>query len=270
MKINFDKFEGAGNDFVIIDCRDNGFDPAPEFVAALCDRRFGIGADGLMMLQEDGASQFRMRYFNSDGPEASMCGNGGRCIALFAYLNGIVGENIFFVAVDGGHTASVLSTDGNKGIVELGMCSTSEITEIAGGYFIHTGSPHWVGFVDNVDSVDVFSEGRRMRRLPEIVERGGANFNFVELLGNGNIKVRTYERGVEDETLACGTGAVASAAVTSSVHYPDCRLFDIEVAGGRLSVAFTRDGDSYSNVKLTGPARRVYSGTFETENFIGL
>lgn len=269
MKTTFDKFEGAGNDFVIIDNSAKNFEPTPELVKALCDRRFGIGADGLMLLEKDSVSQFRMRYFNSDGPEATMCGNGGRCISLFAYLSGIAGETMSFTAIDGSHTSTVLSTNGEKGIIELGMCDTSEIDEIAGGYFVNTGSPHWVGFAKDIDSLDIFTLGRNMRTLPEIVARGGANFNFVELGIGGTIKVRTYERGVEDETFACGTGAVASAAVTSFIKCPSCLSFNVHVRGGQLCVSLTRSGNIYRNVKLTGPARKVYSGNLETDNFAG-
>lgn len=270
MKTNFEKFEGAGNDFIIIDNRQKVFDPKVKLIAALCDRRFGIGADGLMLLEGDASSKFRMRYFNSDGPEATMCGNGGRCISLFAYLAGIADDNFSFTAIDGIHAATVLSTDGEKGLVELGMCDTSEISEIAGGYLINTGSPHWVGFTEDIEKLDVFALGKGMRTTPEIVARGGANFNFVELTGGGSIKIRTYERGVEDETMACGTGAVASVAVTSFVHHIQHNLVDVFVNGGKLAVSLERDGNIYRKVKLTGSARRVYSGEFEPQNFMDI
>lgn len=267
MKIHFAKYEGAGNDFVIVDNRDSVFDPAPEAVSAVCSRRFGIGADGMMLLERDPGYDFRMRYFNSDGPEATMCGNGGRCMALFALRTGVVGTSMTFSAVDGVHRAAVLSCSGERGMVSLGMSDSSEIEEFSGGYFIDTGSPHYVVFVEDADAVDVFAEGRRMRGMDEFVRRGGANFDFVQVMPGGALKIRTYERGVEDETLACGTGAVAAAAVASRVCFPDRDTFELNAAGGRLDVAFRPAGGIYRDIVLTGPARGVFTGVFDTENF---
>ena len=225
MQIEFGKYEGAGNDFVIIDNRERVFEPRPALVAALCDRRFGIGADGLMLLEEECGADFRMRYFNSDGPEATMCGNGGRCMALFARHAGVVGERMAFAAVDGLHRAEVLACGDDAGRIALGMTEPHGFAEAEEGYFVDTGSPHYVRFVED------------------------------------------DERGVEDETLACGTGSVAAAVVASRVRFPQVRSIDVQVRGGLLNVAFDVVGGRFSDVRLTGPARRVYSGVFRPENF---
>ena len=266
MQIEFGKYEGAGNDFVIIDNRERVFEPRPALVAALCDRRFGIGADGLMLLEEECGADFRMRYFNSDGPEATMCGNGGRCMALFARHAGVVGERMAFAAVDGLHRAEVLACGDDAGRIALGMTEPHGFAEAEEGYFVDTGSPHYVRFVEDVERVDVRGEGRRVRNLPAFAGTGGVNVNFVEVAGEGTLKVRTYERGVEDETLACGTGSVA-AVVASRVRFPQVRSIDVQVRGGLLNVAFDVVGGRFSDVRLTGPARRVYSGVFRPENF---
>ena len=267
MKLTFGKYEGAGNDFVIIDNRGLGIDPAPEWVAAVCDRRFGIGADGLMLLENDPSESFRMRYFNSDGPEATMCGNGGRCIVLFAAHAGLLADGrISFAAMDGRHTATLLSRTDDGAVVSLGMRDASLPERLLEGWFVDTGSPHFVRFGEGIDTMDVFAEGRRLRALPEFVSRGGSNFNFVEPDGDA-FRVRTYERGVEDETLACGTGAVAVAVTAAAVLRPDSSRFRIHARGGELEVAFRRDGNVFRDIRLTGPARRVFTGELNTENF---
>lgn len=272
MKVNFSKYEGAGNDFVVIDNRDGMFMPDVKLVAALCDRRFGIGADGLMLFENDARADFRMRYFNSDGGEATMCGNGGRCISLFAFHADVSSDRMRFVAVDGMHEAEVLSCDGDSGEVALRMTDAAMPCEAAcGGLFVDTGSPHLIVAVDNVDRVDVDTEGRRLRNMPEFAAKGGVNVDFVERAGAGELKVRTYERGVEQETLACGTGAVAAAmasavALAGGLHDGKSRC-KVIMRGGVLYVDFTAAGGHLSDVVLTGPARRVFSGVFDTENF---
>ncbi len=173
MQIEFGKYEGAGNDFVIIDNRERVFEPRPALVAALCDRRFGIGADGLMLLEEECGADFRMRYFNSDGPEATMCGNGGRCMALFARHAGAAGERMAFAAVDGLHRAEVLACGGDAGRIALGMTEPHGFAEAEEGYFVDTGSPHYVRFVEDVERVDVRGEGRRVRNAEGAYLRAG-------------------------------------------------------------------------------------------------
>lgn len=267
MRVEFGKYEGAANDFVIIDNRAGIIYPSVPLVASLCDRRTGIGADGLMLLEGSTRGDFRMRYFNSDGREATMCGNGGRCIALFAFHARAAGETMSFEAADGMHGAKILSVADNTASVSLGMKDAGGIEELAGGYFIDTGSPHYVTFMEDLDRLDVYSRGRRMRDMEEFVSRGGANFNFVQIVSEGTLRVRTYERGVEDETFACGTGAVASAVVASAVRCPGRSRFEVRALGGNLYVDFAYSDGLYRDVLLTGPARRVYSGIFDTENF---
>lgn len=268
MKLTFGKYEGAGNDFVIIDNRDIRYEPTPAWVAAVCDRRFGIGADGLMLLERDPNHLFRMRYFNSDGPEATMCGNGGRCIVLFAAHAGLLtsDEHIVFSAMDGLHTASLPARSEDGAIVTLGMRDAERPAPLLDGWFVDTGSPHFVRYCEGIDTMDVFAEGRHLRTLPEFVSRGGSNFNFVEMAGD-TLRVRTYERGVEDETLACGTGAVAVAVTTAAVRMPECNHFRIQARGGQLEVAFHRTEEGFRDIRLTGPARRVFQGELHTENF---
>ena len=269
MEIDVYKYEGAGNDCVLIDNRARKFDPQKDLVARLCHRRFGIGADGLMLLEEDGETSFRMRYFNADGLEATMCGNGGRCIALFAEHLGIGGYHKRFRAVDGIHDAKVTTLGPDRGEIALGMNDVSTIEPYAKGSLLDTGSPHYVEFVDRVRDIDVVRQGRAIRYGSPLAEHGGANVNFDEFLAPDRIRIRTYERGVEDETLACGTGATACAIVAHALRSQHCNNFDIETAGGKLNVSFSVDNQgTYRNIQLSGPARRVFYGTIRTENFI--
>lgn len=268
--LNFSKYQGAGNDFVLIDARHESFDPGRERVAALCDRHRGVGADGLMMLEADSVSEFRMRYFNADGGESTMCGNGGRCIALFAHHLGIGGLHKEFRGVDGFHTADLLSleADGAGAIVALGMVDVSRVERLETGYFLNTGSPHYVEFVQNLDQLDVRTRGARIRHDRRFEAGGGTNVDFVEWVSDGHIRVRTFERGVEDETLACGTGVTAS--VLAAVLHADSRQtqFRIDVPGGTLGVRFAvRDGDRFSGIVLTGSARKVFDGKIDV-NFL--
>lgn len=205
----FSKYHGAGNDFVMIDGRTEPFDATPERVAALCRRRTGIGADGLMILESDPAEEFRMRYFNADGGEATMCGNGGRCIALFAHHLGIGGMRKRFIGVDGPHTAELLRVEGPEGEIRLGMIDVRRVEVHPEYLFLDTGSPHYVEFVESVRGVDVAGRGAAIRHSAAFAASGGTNVNFVEIVSDGHIRIRTFERGVEAETLACGTGATA-------------------------------------------------------------
>lgn len=264
MKQKFYKYQGAGNDFVLIDGRRGGFDPRRELVAALCDRHTGIGADGLMILGTDPREDFRMRYFNADGGESTMCGNGGRCIALFAHHLGIGGLHKTFSGTDGRHEVELLSADGLRGEMVLGMIDVRTVERGAGYYFLDTGSPHYVKFVEDVRTADVFGEGGAIRRSAVFASGGGTNVNFVQLLGDGHIRVRTFERGVEDETLACGTGAVASA-IAAAVHGgTSCRNYTVEVEGGTLGVRFNSvENKGFTDVVLQGPAQKVFEGEIE-------
>ncbi len=271
MVIGFAKYEGTGNDFIIIDARTLDFEFPPEFVAALCDRHFGIGADGLMLFEVGaGKADFDMRYFNSDGFEATMCGNGGRCIALFAHHQGIGGREKVFSGADGLHRAKISRADDLRGTVELQLNHTGEAEQKEDYFILNTGSPHYVKFVTGIDDVDVVGEGREIRYDPEYGPKG-VNVNFVEVTGEGSFRLRTYERGVEDETQACGTGATAAAIAVHLAKQPSCSRFSIQAQGGQLTVSFNSDGRGlFTDVWLRGGARKVFHGKFETENFIGL
>ncbi|MFT3738865.1 MAG: diaminopimelate epimerase [Breznakibacter sp.] len=263
MKLKFHKYQGAGNDFVIVDNRDGHFDGDNEqLVRFLCDRRFGVGADGLMLLQNDPQTEFLMRYYNSDGGEASMCGNGGRCIAAFAVHQKLVKDPSSFVfnAVDGLHEASY----GHGGIVSLKMQDVTHVARYGDAFFLNTGSPHHVVLVADTGEQDVAGVGRSIRYSPQYAPEG-TNVNFVSIDSMDHITVRTYERGVEDETLACGTGVVASAICASLVN--GSLQFWVNVKGGSLKVRFDRRGDQeFRNVYLVGPAQFVFSGAIDVTN----
>jgi diaminopimelate epimerase len=250
----FNKYQGAGNDFIIIDNRDGFFNPGDfKLINKLCDRRFGIGADGLILISKSSQHDFEMKYFNSDGFEGTMCGNGGRCSADFAIRKGIAGKSLIFKAVDGVHKA--LS---EEGIIRLQMNDVNEPRLINGNYFINTGSPHYVLFRKEVENIDVNTEGKKIRWAEEFAP-GGTNVNFVESENNG-IYVRTFERGVEEETLSCGTGVTASAIASVLSGHIDTKTVSVRTKGGNLSVSFTVSGNSISNIWLSGPATFVFQG----------
>jgi diaminopimelate epimerase len=259
MEIRFYKYQGAGNDFVLIDNRGEWFDAGNvSLISFLCDRRFGIGADGLMLLQEREGYDFEMRYFNSDGREASMCGNGGRCIAAFAKKLGLIENKTRFFAVDGTHEAVV--KPGNK--VELKMIDVASFRMIDGNYFLNTGSPHYVIFADTLEGLDVYSEGRKIRYSDQFKDEG-TNVNFVKL-ADGKLTVYTYERGVENETLACGTGITASALSAGIKTGMTKGEFQVVAKGGNLSVSFEKSGSGFKNIWLKGPATFVFEGAIQT------
>ncbi len=267
MKLNFWKYEGAGNDFVLFDCRETNFEPAVELLSAVCDRRRGIGADGVMLLTRSTVAQFGMRYFNSDGRESTMCGNGGRCIALFADNLGIGSAVKRFSAVDGLHEAEILSRDAFTAVVRLKMVDVAGVETFDGDYFLNTGSPHLVRRVADL-AMDVVGEGRALRCSARLASMGGANINFIRIEDEGKISIRTYERGVEDETLACGTGATAAAIAVNHAFQPAVKHFEVKARGGDLAVDFdTDDNSSYRNIFLTGPSRMVFAGEADIENF---
>ena len=256
MQIDFFKYQGAGNDFVVIDNRKNHFDGSNnELIEFLCHRRFGIGADGLLLLEKVEGYDFKMKYYNSDGYEASMCGNGGRCIVSFANYLGIVGKRARFLASDGIHTAFI----DDDGLVDLHMTDVKKVDTVADGYFLNTGVPHLVHFVDNLDNVDVDIEGRQLRYDARF-QPEGTNVNFVKQEGS-HLTVYTYERGVECETLACGTGITASAISAAVRNGIDSGEFQITAKGGRLSVRFERHDGHFRQVWLKGPAEMVFSGS---------
>jgi diaminopimelate epimerase len=259
MRIDFFKYQGTGNDFVILDNRENKYDGLTTAqIKFICDRRFGIGGDGLMMLNPHNEYDFEMKYYNADGRESSMCGNGGRCLVKFAQDLGIMRNNYKFLAVDGEHEASV----NMDGIVSLKMHDVDNVEYRRGHYILNTGSPHYVEVTSNVQVLDVFQKGREIRYSSEF-EKEGINVNFVEQGDEPDkIFVRTYERGVENETFSCGTGVTAAALVC---HHNDNGFNRVEVKtpGGQLSVEYDKIGEGFKNIWLNGPADKVFDGTIE-------
>lgn len=263
MKINFYKYQATGNDFVILDNRDLRRKFSKAEIERICDRRFGVGADGLMLIEPDSQLDFNLVYYNSDGSQ-SLCGNGSRAAVAFASTLGLVHGKTSFNAYDGLHEAVLLP----NGEVRLRMNDVSGIEKKAADFFINTGSPHYVRFVENVEDYEVFATGREIR-YSEDFKPGGTNVNFVQLLGDNTIFVRTYERGVENETLSCGTGVTAAALAASFRGYKS--PITIKTLGGQLSVEFTPvdsgantgQAGTFANVFLVGPAKMVFSGELE-------
>ena len=257
MAIQFYKYHGAGNDFVILDNRKNEYDFLTEQqVKKICNRHFGIGADGLMLLNEKSGYDFEMIYFNADGQPGSFCGNGSRCIVQFAFDSGIEKEEYFFAASDGNHEAKMKA----DGTISVKMKDVDTIHRHHGDYILNTGSPHYIKIITDLRHLDVIKKGRDIRYHDDF-KKEGINVNFVENQTEPDkIKVRTYERGVEDETLSCGTGVTAAALVC---FHNDNGFNEVEVTtiGGMLNVEFDRSSDGkYSNIWLYGPAEKVFEG----------
>ena len=259
MELSFYKYQGTGNDFVILNNFNGEYNGlTTEQVKFLCNRRFGIGADGLMLLNRHDKFDFEMEYYNADGNIGSMCGNGGRCLIKFAYDTGIVKTDYTFLAADGIHQASI----DMDGTVALKMNDVEQISEFNGHYILNTGSPHYVQLLNDIMHVDVYKKGREIRYSREF-EKEGINVNFVEQLENPyEIMVRTYERGVEDETFSCGTGVTAAALVCSH-NENGFNHVEIQTKGGNLSVEYDKIGEAYQNIWLIGPAQRVFEGTIK-------
>jgi diaminopimelate epimerase len=258
MTITFYKYQGTGNDFIIVDNRLQHISKNDtKRISELCDRRFGIGADGLILLENDKSSDFKMVYFNADGNESSMCGNGGRCITAFANYLGIIGDETEFVAIDGLHKAKI---EGDK--VYLKMQDVDTIKAYENYVFLDTGSPHHVEMVTDVDNYDVKENGARIR-YDSIYGVAGTNVNFVEQHSENSFSVRTYERGVEDETLSCGTGVTAVALAMHKTSNTSSKLANLETPGGALQVTFEYKNGIYKNVWLIGPATQVFKGELE-------
>jgi diaminopimelate epimerase len=257
MDISFFKYQGTGNDFVIIDNRNKEFPiDNTQLIHQLCDRKFGIGADGLILLENSDTTDFKMVYFNADGNQSSMCGNGGRCIVAFAkYLN-IIDTKTTFMAIDGIHQATI---DGNR--VNLQMSDIENIEVQDSHIFLNTGSPHHIEFVESVSEVDVKNLGREIRNGAPYFQEG-TNVNFVEQVNPNTFKVRTFERGVEDETLSCGTGVTAVAIASNYIEKTNEETINIETLGGKLSVNFIKENTIFKNVFLNGPTQLVFQGTF--------
>lgn len=259
MKLAFHKYHGTGNDFILIDNRDGHFTSGNQVIAQFCDRHFGIGADGLLLLENIDGYDFKMVYYNSDGSPATMCGNGGRCIAAFANRLGIVGPNAHFMAADGPHSAKIEVQD--KLIMQVGLSMKDVIPAELGEHFVilNTGTPHFVRFVEDIDSIDLMTEGAKIRYAPEYAPTG-INVDFARY-DNDQIYVRTYEKGVESETLSCGTGVTASAIAASI--FTGRNNYQVNTRGGKLAVTFERNGATFTNIRLSGPAIFVYSGEID-------
>jgi len=261
MQIEIFKYQATGNDFIILDNRKENF-PAEDavLIEKLCHRRFGIGADGLILVQNHQDFDFHMRYFNSDGHESTMCGNGGRCTVAFAASLGLFnGNNTTFMAVDGLHYAEL-----SNNIVRLKMNDVHKIIETKNYFFIDTGSPHLVILTDNVDETNLIIEGRKWRYNKQISENG-VNVNFIQIIDNETLKIRTYERGVEDETWSCGTGSVA-AAIAFDIHtnrLENRGQIKLLAKGGDLTVNYEHNEIQYKNVYLTGKAEKVFQATID-------
>lgn len=294
--MEFFKYQGTGNDFVMIDNRDLQFPKDRALIEKLCDRRFGIGGDGLILLEnaketfssfrieekkvadpDSSANEvqsenseistptlkgaisefpdFKMVYYNSDGNESTMCGNGGRCIVAFAHFLDIFEDRTTFIAIDGLHEAEI-----RNGIVKLKMGDVNSIKNLDGNFELNTGSPHFVKFVDDVENYEVYTNGNEIRNSATY-KTEGINVNFAEEISDGEIFVRTYERGVEDETYSCGTGVTASALVF--MKGKNQTSVNVKVLGGNLKVYADKDGDSFKNIWLEGPAKQVFRGKID-------
>jgi diaminopimelate epimerase len=263
VKLPFFKYQATGNDFVIMDNRERRIAFTLDQIRAICDRKFGIGADGLMLIEPDQQHDFNLQYYNSDGSQ-SLCGNGSRAAVSFASHLGMVNGKTTFKAFDGPHDAELIS----EGNVRLRMNDVHQVERMGSDFFLNTGSPHLIKIVDDVKTCDVYEQGK-MIRYADIFKPGGVNVNFVELMDGNTIFVRTYERGVENETLSCGTGVTAAALAVSFLGYAS--PVKIKTLGGDLSVEFkfspsdlsSGHAGTFSEIYLSGPAKMVFKGELE-------
>ncbi|MGL5111655.1 MAG: diaminopimelate epimerase [Flavobacterium sp.] len=259
MTLEFYKYQGTGNDFVMIDNRSLFFPKTNvTLIEKLCDRRFGIGADGLILLENDDETDFKMVYYNSDGNESSMCGNGGRCLVAFAKQLNVILDTTTFRATDGLHHATVAE----NGLVSLQMIDVTEIKITPEYAFLNTGSPHHVQIVEDLKDYNVKENGAAIR-YGSLYGKAGSNINFVSQINEDTFSVRTYERGVEDETLACGTGVTAVALAMYATKITTAKAIHLNVEGGKLEVSFECDENHFTKVFLKGPAAFVFQGQIE-------
>lgn len=259
MLIEFYKYQGTGNDFVMIDNRMAIFPKENvELIAQLCDRRFGIGGDGLILLENDYDSDFKMVYYNSDGNQSSMCGNGGRCLVAFAKELKVIENSCSFIATDGLHYATI-ATDG---LVSLQMIDVASVKIDPDYVFLNTGSPHHVQFVEDLENYNIKENGAAIR-YGDLYGKEGSNINFVKQIDADTFSLRTYERGVEDETLSCGTGATAVAIAMNITGKTKATAINLNVEGGKLEVSFDKNHNNFTNVFLKGPAKFVFKGEIE-------
>jgi diaminopimelate epimerase len=260
LKLHFYKYQATGNDFVLIDNRNGGFSFSTEQVKKICDRKFGVGADGLMLIEKDPELDFSLVYYNNDGSQ-SLCGNGSRAAVTMAAKLGLLNGKTRFNAYDGAHDAQLLGED----IVKLKMNDVTDINKIGEDFFINTGSPHYIRFIGEIENHPVYEEGKKIRHH-EAFKPGGTNVNFVEVLAENAIFVRTFERGVENETLSCGTGVTAAALAASYKGYES--PVKIGTLGGELLVEFKKSTEAgnpgrFTDIFLIGPAKMVFEGDLE-------
>ncbi len=252
MNLPFFKYQGTGNDFVMIDNRTKIFPKKnTDKISQICDRHFGVGADGIILIENDNEHDFRMIYYNADGSE-TFCGNGARCAVAFANYLGLISDKTNFLAVDGSHFAEI-----NDGIISLQMIDVHKIESSKNGYFLETGTQHHVEMVDDLNDYPVYEKGKKIRNS---YQKPGSNVNFVQQIDNSTFRVRTYEKGVENETLACGTGVTAVAIAMHKTNKTKSELISLPVEGGLLEVSFKADKGAYKNVFLKGPATFVFKG----------
>ena len=256
MIIDFYKFQATGNDFILIDDRIEEFDLDDNIlIKSLCERRFGIGADGLILLRSHNVYKFEMIFFNSTGERSTFCGNGGRCVIAFAHYLELFKNECNFIAYDGPHIGRL-----DNGIVSMGMVDVNDVNVKEDSVVLDTGSPHLVKIVDNVKNVNVLNMGRKLSLSKEFGDYG-INVNFVDL--NDGVSIRTYERGDEMESLSCGTGSVAAAIALYEIGMSADTKISLKTRGGDLNVSFNHDGSKYTNIILSGEVSMVYSGEFE-------
>lgn len=259
MQLEFYKYQGTGNDFVMVDNRSNFFPiENTQLIAHLCDRRFGIGGDGLILLENDTKTDFKMVYYNSDGNQSSMCGNGGRCLVAFAKKLNVIQNSATFIATDGLHHATIA----DDGLVSLQMINVDEVKVSSDHVFLNTGSPHHVQLVDDLENYNIKENGAAIR-YGDLYGKAGSNINFVKQIDDATFSLRTYERGVEDETLSCGTGATAVAIAMNVLGKTNASSIDLNVEGGKLVVSFDKKEGQFTNVFLKGPAEFVFKGTIQ-------
>ncbi len=261
MLLHFSKYQGTGNDFVMLDGRKRNFDfLTRDQIVWLCDRRFGIGADGLIILKNHSTVAFEMQYFNADGNQSSMCGNGGRCIARFFHDLGDATDKFSFWAIDGLHKVQITEKS-----VQLKMANVTDIERVGEDFFLDTGSPHHVAFVDKMPDNDFVIKAKAIRHS-EKYKAEGVNVNFVEVQEKG-LKIRTFERGVEDETLSCGTGVTACVLASKVAGKMTDNLVDVQAQGGQLQVAFGQSTNGFEDIWLIGPAQKSFEGTVNITEF---
>jgi diaminopimelate epimerase len=257
MKIDFFKYQGTGNDFIMIDDRANRLEFSDREIQQLCDRRFGIGADGLILIRNHATADFEMVYYNSDGSQ-SFCGNGSRCALAFAKKLGLFQTEATFLAIDGMHAGKA-----SNETYSTKMGDVFAVESINKDFYVHTGSPHYIRWENDLDQLDIVPTAHEIR-YNERFKKEGTNVNFVQDLPNNMLRVRTYERGVENETLSCGTGVTAVAIANAVKKDASSKETRLKVQGGELIISFDRDENAFTNIWLTGPAKFVFSGTIDS------